>query len=249
MPSLPGQDTYHTWPDTARESFAELIAMGLGAWPDQAMWCQFSKVGGRRDDKSWPSPVLAFLTRITWVPIGSAASATGLAFETPVNSWFPSDYAETLPDFMPAVRQPVRRAILTSAKAKDRLGRLLGGRYWGHPADRAGAVIVLGTLLAEGKVEDSAHGSFAAIYQQKWYDLFAAGQPEALHTIAMSATLVVRRAGQLATWRAAEDGGRSRSMTSPRCVANSSKKPMRRYSPSILWTLRCITAPDSFGAS
>jgi hypothetical protein len=207
LPVLPGQDTYSKWSSAARERFAEIVATGLGRWDDSAFWCEFSKPAGNRDNKRWPSPMMAFLTRVPWVPVASVPDTGVSWFRTPQEAWFIPEDGRGLPEFIPAVRLPVRRAILRSATGKTRLRDLLRARYWDDESDAAAAVSTLGGVLADGALDDAAHGLFTTIYQQKWRLVMARGRAEEVEELVRSTPLVVRRAGRLSVWRAAEPDG------------------------------------------
>ena len=202
---LPGQDGYHRWPHAARLIFADLVADGFGQWPEHLLWCTFAKVGGNSDRLRWPSPVLAWLTQIAWVPVVSGSDDAQNATAIPADTWFARDDGVQLPDWLPSPPVGLRRAVWRSPELRARLLELLHVRFWDDPAYARAAVATLGHRFDDGAVATTSYATFASVYADKWRDALKAEDTDELYRLTMEMPVVVRRGGRLEVWDAQQD--------------------------------------------
>jgi hypothetical protein len=122
--TLPGDGDLPALGPAARRELAELIALGLANWDDEAfavtVW-RPTRPYGQQDAHRWPTPLASALRHLPWLPVASSdddgEGGGGMRFVAPSAAWYSPD--GDLPPFVPSMPLALRR-LLSDPRALDR---------------------------------------------------------------------------------------------------------------------------------
>jgi hypothetical protein len=178
---LPGQFEFTSMSDEAKRVYARLIFAGLGVWNESHFAATIERPRPMdKDTLQWPTPMAAFLSYASWVPVQQAGANE--AYVRPQEAWHaPEGEGLSRPSFLPVVARDLCRQLEDKSEAVRRVvedGRL---RVLGRASDAPALVRLLGDLLAANRIPESDLGSFRRLYAQGWQkmlDLEAARRNE-----------------------------------------------------------------------
>jgi hypothetical protein len=196
---LPGQNDFDELSTRGKLAYAQLIAHFLDENQERFLTTKLTRVTGYSDRVEWPSPILAFLRRVQWIPIQAEGDA---AWATPAESWY-APRSENLPHFLRRIDRVLRDSIDASKQLAEILGGKLGVRVWFSPETSADRIAFLGKCLVEG-IAESERVAFRKAYREAWQDWhkLGAAQPP----LATGLTIPVEIAGRLTPLADAEAG-------------------------------------------
>jgi hypothetical protein len=195
MTSLPGAGEPERLGPECRQVYAELVALGLGSWPDDAfevvVWRPERRVD-QHDTHRWPTPLASYLRHGQWIPVEDADDEDQTSFQRPTDAWISA--GGQLPRFVPTLA-PATRSRLRTAQALERL-KQLGIRIWDDPAYSGAVLRALPELLGRGSVAPHDAASFKKQCRQAWDHVL--GEPDLWPWPEDTApTLVVTEDGQV----------------------------------------------------
>ena len=106
---LPGAVEVGRSGDECRTIYAELVALGLAAWPDEVFEVVVSRPERRveqLDRHVWPTPLASYLRHAKWIPVEESVDEGQTSFVRPSDAWFSP--GGLLPRFVSAVASRVR---------------------------------------------------------------------------------------------------------------------------------------------
>ncbi|KUI21794.1 hypothetical protein AU195_03075 [Mycobacterium sp. IS-1496] len=167
---LPGAGEIELLGHAARQTFAQLIALGLDAWPDEALNVKVYRPGRSRDEHnvySWATPAAAYLRRAPWLPLGRRHDDDSEHdFATCAEAWLPAEGPQ-LPDFVPHITAALRGQLVKTPRTRARIEDL-GVRVFGTERYSADMLRDLPKYLEEGRVSPLRVTQFKRQYRQAW---------------------------------------------------------------------------------
>lgn len=204
---LPGQGDYEAFDHRTRALYADLVAAGLTSWADGALaisWYRF-RHARQPDERTWPSPISAFLRDAPWVPISDPGQRREESFVAPRQAWFYAESrGEETPYFSPLVAARVRRSAATSDRATARL-RQLGMGDWEEPQDALRLLGHLAGLVETAALPETGVLAFRRAYTDVWSRAVET-DAEVFADEVGDLPVVVSRAGELKVIRPSDDG-------------------------------------------
>ncbi|OBG44547.1 DUF3883 domain-containing protein [Mycolicibacterium fortuitum] len=175
---LPGAGEIEQLGHEARQIFAELIALGLDIWPDEALHVKVYRPGRSRDEHnvySWATPAAAYLRQASWVPLGRRHDDDSEHNFVPcAEVWLPGDGPQ-LPDFVPHITAALRSQLVRTPRTRERIEDL-GVRIFGAEAYSADILRDLPSYLEEGRVSPLRIAHFKRQYRAAWDHLLRGDQ-------------------------------------------------------------------------
>jgi hypothetical protein len=203
---LPGQADYELLDQSARGLFAELAVAGLESWPDGALevkWYRF-RHSSRPDERTWPSPITAFLRETAWLPITSPGARREESFARPCDAWhFSEGRGEELPYFSPLLPGRIRRRLASGETALNRL-KALGLGEWGDAADAPRLLVHLARLVEDELLGETGLLAFRRACEDAW-SRAAELDPEDFLASVDDLAVVVETEGELVVKRPSDD--------------------------------------------
>lgn len=167
---LPGAGEIEHLGHAARQTFAELIALGLDIWPDEVLKVKVHRPGRSRDEHnvySWATPAAAYLRQASWVPLGRRHDDDSEPHFVPcAEVWLPGDGPQ-LPDFVPHITAALRGQLVKTPRTRERIEDL-GVRIFGAETYSADMLRDLPNYLEEGRVSPLRFTQFKRQYRQAW---------------------------------------------------------------------------------
>lgn len=167
---LPGQDDHAEFPAAVKMLYARLVALGLSTWPEETLNVAVHRYNDTNDRFTLPTPVAAFLTQNSWVPVTAPGDRTTATYVHAGDAW---SHLNDAPPFAPVIAPQVRRLLQRSENSEARAQRI-GIRNWDDPATAADRVRLLATLLESGQVPDTVLAQFRSAYENAWIGAVAA---------------------------------------------------------------------------
>lgn len=199
---LPGQAEYEALDHRARALFSDLVAAGLDFWPTGTLeiaWYRF-RHPGQIDERRWPSPILAFLHDVPWLPVNNPGQRHDESFVAPHVAWyFAESRGEEMPYFSPLVAGHLRRGLSVQRKALTRL-KQLGMGDWGDVNDAPRLLHHLAGLVEKDALLGTGMLAFRRAYEDGWSRAAELG-PERFVAEVGDLPVVVESAGQLTVRR------------------------------------------------
>lgn len=207
---LPGQSDVGEFNDDALDAYAALIVEWIGRVEQRQLWMEVRhRYNYKSDNRSWPTPLAAFLRSAAWVPC-EEPSADGWRRRRckPADVWL-STGSDRYPPFLRRPSFKLTRALDRASEAViDQLRRRAEFRTFHKSETLLDQVGFLAEQFAEGCVRRFYERELVNIYNRCWMRLADQyGSPQAPAPAAKPpARLLVRRRGELGFAKVAGSG-------------------------------------------
>ncbi len=172
--ALPGQAEYEGFHNPVRRLYAQLIVLGLDRWNDAMLEVVVRRYNDASDRFTWPTPAAAFVAEAEWLPMARSGERQSWYFVRPRVGWSHGFGDEAAPAFAPLVPHALRRLTELRPRTRERLGEL-GVQFWDVPSTAPARVRLMGELLRDATLADTASAAFIKAYEDAWEEVVLSG--------------------------------------------------------------------------